>query len=90
MGNPGGGGMDTAGCIDSPRVELGREKPGVGLTDGTEDTGGTEVVIGLELLEGGVTGRDVDSPRVELGDIPGHSAEEGTLSISGLLAGASR
>ena len=90
MGNPGGGGIDTAGGMDSPRVELGRDRPGGGPMDGTEDTGGAEVVIGLELLEVGVSGRDVDSPRVELGDIPGHSAEEGTPSISGSFIGASR
>ena len=57
--------------------------------EGTEDTGGIEGVIGLELLELGESGRVVDSPRVELGDIPGNSAEEGTSSISGSFMGAS-
>ena len=57
--------------------------------DVTEHTEGTEVVMGLVLLEMGATDRAVDSPRFELGHLPGNSAEE-TPSISGLLVGASR
>ena len=70
---------------DSPRVELGRDRPGGGVMDGAEDIEGTGVVRELVLLELGV-----DSPRVELGHIPGNSMDEGTPSISGSLVGASK
>ena len=83
--------------MDSPRVELGKGRPGGGPMDGIEDMAGTEVVMGLMLLEIealvlleiGALERDVDSPRVELGHIPGNSVE-GTPSMSGSLTGASR
>ena len=75
---------------DSPRVELGRDRPGGGVMDGTEDIEGTGVVRELVLLELGVSERDVDSPRVELGHIPGYSMDEGTPSISGSFVGAYR
>ena len=75
---------------DSPRVELGRGRPGGGVMDGTEDIEGTGVVMELVLLELGVSERGIDNPRDELGHIPGNSMDEGTPSISGSLVGASR
>ena len=89
MGKPGGGGMD------SPTFELGRDRPGGGRMDevlGIEDgeARGTVEVIGLELLDTGALGLDWDSPRVELGYIPGKPVDEGISSISGSLWGASK